>query len=52
MSIRECLDCRTHQEELSKEKIVKEIQAFLKNPEKYHVKYNTTTGFYKFELIK
>ena len=52
MSIRECLDCRTHQEELSKEKILKEISAFLKAPENYYVRFNTTTGFYKFELIK
>lgn len=52
MSIEACYNCRNHIEEVSKEKIRKEIQAFLKTPNNYYVVYNTATGFYKFELIK
>ncbi len=52
MSIEACIECRNHIEEISKEEIRKEIQGFLKAPDKFYVVYNTATGFYKFELIK
>lgn len=52
MSISACLECRERVEEISKEDIREEIQSFLKAPEKFYVRYNTATGFYKFELIK
>lgn len=46
-----CIKCQRNQKEFSKYKINKEIQDFLKEPEKYRVIYNPQTGFYKFEEI-
>jgi len=47
-----CIPCRSKRKGTSKDIILKEIRAFLKAPEKYYVRYNPKTGFYKFELIK
>jgi len=47
-----CIKCQRDQKKVSKYRINKEIQDFLKEPEKYRVIYNPSTGFYKFELIK
>lgn len=46
-----CYNCQIRQKGISKSKINKEIQDFLKEPGKYRVIYNPSTGFYKFELI-
>jgi len=47
-----CIKCQREQKKVSKYKINKEIQAFLKEPGKYRIIYNPQTGFYKFELIE
>lgn len=47
-----CIKCHEKQKKHSKKEIMKEIKAFLKEPDNYYVKYNSYTGFYKFEMIK
>ena len=47
-----CIQCRKNQMKIKKEEVFKEIKAFMKNPEKYYIVINPTTGFYKFEEIK
>lgn len=46
-----CINCRKIDKK-AKDKIFKEIQEFIKDPNNYYVIINPTTSFYKFEKIE
>lgn len=50
--IEACVKCYHIQEGNTKKEIIKEIKAFLEDPDNFYVKYNPITGYYKFEMIK
>lgn len=47
--IEACVNCQKSQDDAKKEEIMEEIKAFLKEPNKFYVRYNPKTRFYKFE---
>lgn len=47
-----CVNCIKQQKDNIEQQIRAEIEAFLKNPNKFYVRFNPVTGFYKFELIE
>ena len=48
----DCLECQKNKKKYTKKEIIKEIKAFLKNPNNFYVIFDSKNGFYKFEEVK